>query len=124
MRIGTALLSKNNAINANIPVLMLYKDCPDKYINSDTQQYYGEGTYVGYVKDTLTYGLKYEAVTSGYTAKRWITPKTENTTYNNIVIADTFGRIYLAASVIKSKGTSDFVPCITFWDDQILQLDE
>ena len=103
---------------------MLYKDCPDKYINSDTQQYYGEGTYVGYVKDTLTYGLKYEAVTSGYTAKRWITPKTENTTYNNIVIADTFGRIYLAASVIKSKGTSDFVPCITFWDDQILQLDE
>lgn len=124
VRIGTALLAKNNAINANIPVLMLYKDCPDKYINSDTQQYYGEGTYVGYVKDTLTYGLKYEAVTGGYTAKRWITPKTENTTYNNIVIADTFGRIYLAASVIKSKGTSDFVPCITFWDEQILQLDE
>lgn len=124
VRIGTALLTKNRALFKDTVPLILYKDCPERYINSDIEQYDGDGTTVGFVNTVLTYGLKYEAVTGGYTAKRWLTPTTENTTYNNVVIADLYGRIYLSASIIQSRGTSDEVPCITFWDDQILQLDE
>ena len=121
MRIGEALIRDNYAFEVeNRPTLKLYKDCPAKYLNGNAQTFKTpEGTLVGATQDYLEVKYwSYQDIKGGY-----LVVKNDNTEYNNCIIADDNGNIYLVAEKL-SKKDGEIVPtvkhyaCVTLYDEE------
>lgn len=121
MRIGEALIRDNYAFEVeNRPTLKLYKDCPAKYLNGNAQTFKtSEGTLVGATQDYLEVKYwSYQDINGGY-----LVVKNDNTEYNNCIIADDNGNIYLVAEKL-SKNDGEIVPttkhyaCVTLYDEE------
>ena len=121
MRIGEALIRDNYAFEVeNRPTLKLYKDCPAKYLDGGAQTFKtSEGTLVGETQDYLEVKYwSYQDINGGY-----LVVKNDNTEYNNCIIADDNGNIYLVAEKL-SKKDGEIVPtvkhyaCVTLYDEE------
>ena len=121
MRIGEALIRDNYAFEiGNRPTLKLYKDCPAKYLDGNAQTFKtSEGTLVGATQDYLEVKYwSYQDIKGGY-----LVVKNDNTEYNNGIIADDNGNIYLGAEKL-SKNDGEIVPtakhyaCVTLYDEE------
>lgn len=121
MRIGEALIRDNYAFEVeNRPILKLYKDCPAKYLSNNAQTFKtSEGTLVGATQDYLEVKyFSYQDIKGGY-----LVVKNDNTEYNNCIIADDNGNIYLVAEKL-SKKDGEIVPtvkhyaCVTLYDEE------
>lgn len=121
MRIGEALIRDNYAFEVeNRPTLKLYKDCPAKYLDGNAQTFKtSEGTLVGATQDYLEVKYwSYQDINGGY-----LVVKNDNTEYNNCIIADDNGNIYLVAEKL-SKNDGEIVPttkhyaCVTLYDEE------
>lgn len=121
MRIGEALIRDNYAFEiGNRPTLKLYKDCPAKYLDGNAQTFKtSEGTLVGATQDYLEVKYwSYQDINGGY-----LVVKNDNTEYNNCIIADDNGNIYLVAEKL-SKNDGEIVPtvkhyaCVTLYDEE------
>lgn len=121
MRIGEALIRDNYAFEVeNRPTLKLYKDCPAKYLDGNAQTFKtSEGTLVGATQDYLEVKyFSYQDIKGGY-----LVVKNDNTEYNNCIIADDNGNIYLVAEKL-SKKDGEVVPtvkhyaCVTLYDEE------
>lgn len=121
MRIGEALIRDNYAFEIeNRPTLKLYKDCPAKYLDGNAQTFKtSEGTLVGATQDYLEVKYwSYQDIKGGY-----LVVKNDNTEYNNCIIADDNGNIYLVAEKL-SKKDGEIVPtvkhyaCVTLYDEE------
>lgn len=121
MRIGEALIRDNYAFEVeNRPTLKLYKDCPAKYLNGNAQTFkISEGTLVGVTQDYLEVKYwTYQDIKGAY-----LVVKNDNTEYNNCIIADDNGNIYLVAEKL-SKKDGEIVPtvkhyaCVTLYDEE------
>lgn len=121
MRIGEALIRDNYAFEVeNRPTLKLYKDCPAKYLDGNAQTFKtSEGTLVGATQDYLEVKyFSYQDIKGGY-----LVVKNDNTEYNNCIIADDNGNIYLVAEKL-SKKDGEIVPtvkhyaCVTLYDEE------
>lgn len=121
MRIGEALVRDNYAFEVeNRPTLKLYKDCPAKYLDGNAQTFKtSEGTLVGATQDHLEVKYwTYQDIKGGY-----LVVKNDNTEYNNCIIADDNGNIYLVAEKL-SKKDGEIVPtvkhyaCVTLYDEE------
>ena len=120
MRIGEALIRDNYAFEVeNRPILKLYKDCPAKYLSNNAQTFKtSEGTLVGETQDYLEVKyFSYQDIKGGY-----LVVKNDNTEYNNCIIADDNGNIYLVAEKLGKKD-GEIVPtvkhyaCVTLYDE-------
>lgn len=120
MRIGEALIRDNYAFEIeNRPKLKLYKDCPAKYLDGNAQTFKtSEGTLVGETQDYLEVKyFSYQDIKGGY-----LVVKTDNTEYNNCIIADDNGNIYLVAEKLGKKDgelnpTVKHYACVTLYDE-------
>ena len=121
MRIGEALIRDNYAFEVeNRPTLKLYKDCPAKYLDGNAQTFKtSEGTLVGETQDYLEVKYwSYQDINGGY-----LVVKNDNTEYNNCIIADDNGNIYLVAEKLSKKDgeivpTTKHYACVTLYDEQ------
>ena len=120
MRIGEALIRDNYAFEVeNRPKLKLYKDCPAKYLDGNAQTFKtSEGTLVGATQDYLEVKYwSYQDIKGGY-----LVVKHDNTEYNNCIIADDNGNIYLVAEKLSKKDgeivpTAKHYACVTLYDE-------
>ena len=120
MRIGEALIRDNYAFEVeNRPTLKLYKDCPAKYLDGNAQTFKtSEGTLVGATQDYLEVKYwSYSDINGGY-----LVVKNDNTEYNNCIIADDNGNIYLVAEKLSKKDgeidpTVKHYACVTLYDE-------
>lgn len=118
MRIGEALIRDNYAFEiGNRPTLKLYKDCPAKYLDGNAQTFKtSEGTLVGATQDYLEVKYwSYQDINGGY-----LVVKNDNTEYNNCIIADDNGNIYLAVEKL-SRISSTALPqynCVALYDEE------
>lgn len=121
MRIGEALIRDNYAFEiGNRPTLKLYKDCPAKYLDGNAQTFKtSEGTLVGATQDYLEVKYwSYQDIKGGY-----LVVQNDNTEYNNCIIADDNGNIYLVAEKL-SKNDGEIIPsvkhyaCVTLYDEE------
>ena len=118
MRIGEALIRDNYAFEVeNRPTLKLYKDCPAKYLDGNAQTFKtSEGTLVGETQDYLEVKYwSYQDIKGGY-----LVVKNDNTEYNNCIIADDNGNIYLAVEKL-SRTSSTALPqynCVVLYDEE------
>ena len=118
MRIGEALIRDNYAFEiGNRPTLKLYKDCPAKYLDGNAQTFKtSEGTLVGATQDYLeVIYWSYQDINGGY-----LVVKNDNTEYNNCIIADDNGNIYLAVEKL-SRISSTALPqynCVALYDEE------
>lgn len=121
MRIGEALIRDNYAFEVeNRPTLKLYKDCPAKYLDGNAQTFKtSEGTLVGATQDYLEVKYwSYQDIKGGY-----LVVKNDNTEYNNCIIADDNGNIYLVAEKLSKKDgeivpTTKHYACVTLYDEE------
>ena len=121
MRIGEALIRDNYAFEVeNRPKLKLYKDCPAKYLDGNAQTFKtSEGTLVGATQDYLEVKYwSYQDIKGGY-----LVVKHDNTEYNNCIIADDNGNIYLVAEKLSKKDgeivpTTKHYACVALYDEQ------
>nr|DAG67852.1 MAG TPA: hypothetical protein [Caudoviricetes sp.] len=121
MRIGEALIRDNYAFEVeNRPKLKLYKDCPAKYLDGNAQTFKtSEGTLVGETQDYLEVKYwSYQDINGGY-----LVVKNDNTEYNNCIIADDNGNIYLVAEKLSKKDgeivpTTKHYACVALYDEQ------
>lgn len=121
MRIGEALIRDNYAFEVeNRPTLKLYKDCPAKYLDGNAQTFKtSEGTLVGETQDYLEVKYwSYQDINGGY-----LVVKNDNTEYNNCIIADDNGNIYLVAEKLSKKDgeivpTTKHYACVTLYDEE------
>ena len=121
MRIGEALIRDNYAFEVeNRPTLKLYKDCPAKYLDGNAQTFKtSEGTLVGETQDYLEVKYwSYQDINGGY-----LVVKNDNTEYNNCIIADDNGNIYLVAEKLGKKDgeinpTVKHYACVTLYDEE------
>ena len=121
MRIGEALIRDNYAFEVeNRPKLKLYKDCPAKYLDGNAQTFKtSEGTLVGETQDYLEVKYwSYQDIKGGY-----LVVKHDNTEYNNCIIADDNGNIYLVAEKLGKKDgeinpTVKHYACVTLYDEE------
>ena len=121
MRIGEALIRDNYAFEIeNRPTLKLYKDCPAKYLDGNAQTFKtSEGTLVGATQDYLEVKYwSYQDIKGGY-----LVVKNDNTEYNNCIIADDNGNIYLVAEKLSKKDgeivpTAKHYACVTLYDEE------
>ena len=121
MRIGEALIRDNYAFEVeNRPKLKLYKDCPAKYLDGNAQTFKtSEGTLVGETQDYLEVKYwSYQDINGGY-----LVVKNDNTEYNNCIIADDNGNIYLVAEKLGKKDgeinpTVKHYACVTLYDEE------
>lgn len=121
MRIGEALIRDNYAFEiGNRPTLKLYKDCPAKYLDGNAQTFKtSEGTLVGATQDYLEVKYwSYQDINGGY-----LVVKSDNTEYNNCIIADDNGNIYLVAEKLSKKDgelvpTAKHYACVTLYDEE------
>ena len=121
MRIGEALIRDNYAFEiGNRPTLKLYKDCPAKYLDGNAQTFKtSEGTLVGATQDYLEVKYwSYQDIKGGY-----LVVKNDNTEYNNCIIADDNGNIYLVAEKLGKKDgeivpTAKHYACVTLYDEE------
>ena len=121
MRIGEALIRDNYAFEVeNRPTLKLYKDCPAKYLDGNAQTFKtSEGTLVGATQDYLEVKYwSYQDIKGGY-----LVVKNDNTEYNNCIIADDNGNIYLVAEKLSKKDgeivpTAKHYACVTLYDEE------
>lgn len=121
MRIGEALIRDNYAFEVeNRPTLKLYKDCPAKYLDGNAQTFKtSEGTLVGATQDYLEVKyFSYQDIKGGY-----LVVKNDNTEYNNCIIADDNGNIYLVAEKLSKKDgeivpTTKHYACVALYDEQ------
>lgn len=121
MRIGEALIRDNYAFEVeNRPTLKLYKDCPAKYLDGNAQTFKtSEGTLVGETQDYLEVKYwSYQDIKGGY-----LVVKNDNTEYNNCIIADDNGNIYLVAEKLSKKDgeivpTTKHYACVTLYDEE------
>lgn len=121
MRIGEALIRNNYAFEVeNRPTLKLYKDCPAKYLDGNAQTFKtSEGTLVGETQDYLEVKYwSYQDINGGY-----LVVKNDNTEYNNCIIADDNGNIYLVAEKLSKKDgeivpTTKHYACVALYDEQ------
>lgn len=121
MRIGEALIRDNYAFEVeNRPKLKLYKDCPAKYLDGNAQTFKtSEGTLVGATQDYLEVKyFSYQDIKGGY-----LVVKNDNTEYNNCIIADDNGNIYLVAEKLGKKDgeinpTVKHYACVTLYDEE------
>lgn len=121
MRIGEALIRDNYAFEVeNRPTLKLYKDCPAKYLDGNAQTFKtSEGTLVGATQDYLEVKyFSYQDIKGGY-----LVVKNDNTEYNNCIIADDNGNIYLVAEKLSKKDgeidpTVKHYACVTLYDEE------
>ena len=121
MRIGEALIRDNYAFEIrNRPTLKLYKDCPAKYLDGNAQTFKtSEGTLVGATQDYLEVKYwSYQDIKGGY-----LVVKNDNTEYNNCIIADDNGNIYLVAEKLGKKDgeivpTAKHYACVTLYDEE------
>lgn len=121
MRIGEALVRDNYAFEVeNRPTLKLYKDCPAKYLDGNAQTFKtSEGTLVGATQDYLEVKYwSYQDIKGGY-----LVVKNDNTEYNNCIIADDNGNIYLVAEKLSKKDgeivpTAKHYACVTLYDEE------
>lgn len=121
MRIGEALIRDNYAFEVeNRPKLKLYKDCPAKYLDGNAQTFKtSEGTLVGATQDYLEVKYwSYQDIKGGY-----LVVKNDNTEYNNCIIADDNGNIYLVAEKLSKKDgeivpTTKHYACVALYDEQ------
>ena len=121
MRIGEALIRDNYAFEVeNRPTLKLYKDCPAKYLDGNAQTFKtSEGTLVGATQDYLEVKyFSYQDIKGGY-----LVVKNDNTEYNNCIIADDNGNIYLVAEKLSKKDgeivpTTKHYACVTLYDEE------
>lgn len=121
MRIGEALIRDNYAFEVeNRPKLKLYKDCPAKYLDGNAQTFKtSEGTLVGETQDYLEVKYwSYQDIKGGY-----LVVKNDNTEYNNCIIADDNGNIYLVAEKLSKKDgeivpTTKHYACVALYDEQ------
>ena len=120
MRIGEALIRDNYAFEVeNRPTLKLYKDCPAKYLDGNAQTFKtSEGSLVGATQDYLEVKYwSYQDIKGGY-----LVVKNDNTEYNNCIIADDNGNIYLVAEKLSKKDgeivpTTKHYACVTLYDE-------
>ena len=115
MRIGDALIKDNYAFEFGIrPKLKLYKDCAAKYFDGNIQVFNAsDGTLVGETQDFLE--VKYWAEKTAF-----LVVKNDNTEYNNCIIADDNGNIYLAVEKL-SRTSSTALPqynCVVLYDEE------
>mgnify|MGYP005978192559 FL=1 len=115
LRIGDALIKDNYAFEFGIrPKLKLYKDCAAKYFDGNIQVFNSsDGTLVGETQDFLE--VKYWAEKTAF-----LVVKNDNTTYNNSIIADDNGNIYLAVEKL-SRTSSTVLPqynCVALYDEE------
>lgn len=121
MRIGEALIRDNYAFEVeNRPTLKLYKDCPAKYLDGNAQTFKtSEGTLVGATQDYLEVKYwSYQDIKGAY-----LVVKHDNTEYNNCIIADDNGNIYLVAEKLSKKDgeivpTAKHYACVTLYDEE------
>lgn len=121
MRIGEALIRDNYAFEVeNRPTLKLYKDCPAKYLDGNAQTFKtSEGTLVGETQDYLEVKYwSYQDINGGY-----LVVKNDNTEYNNCIIADDNGNIYLVAEKLSKKDgeivpTTKHYACVALYDEE------
>ena len=121
MRIGEALIRDNYAFEVeNRPKLKLYKDCPAKYLDGNAQTFKtSEGTLVGETQDYLEVKYwSYQDINGGY-----LVVKNDNTEYNNCIIADDNGNIYLVAEKLSKKDgeivpTTKHYACVALYDEE------
>lgn len=121
MRIGEALIRDNYAFEVeNRPTLKLYKDCPAKYLDGNAQTFKtSEGTLVGETQDYLEVKYwSYQDINGGY-----LVVKNDNTEYNNCIITDDNGNIYLVAEKLSKKDgeivpTTKHYACVALYDEQ------
>ena len=121
MRIGEALIRDNYAFEVeNRPTLKLYKDCPAKYLDGNAQTFKtSEGTLVGETQDYLEVKYwSYQDIKGGY-----LVVKNDNTEYNNCIIADDNGNIYLIAEKLSKKDgeivpTTKHYACVALYDEE------
>jgi hypothetical protein len=114
LRIGDALIKDNYAFEFGIrPKLKLYKDCAAKYFDGNIQVFNAsDGTLVGETQDFLE--VKYWAEKTAF-----LVVKNDNTEYNNCIIADDNGNIYLAVEKL-SRTSSTVLPqynCVVLYDE-------
>ena len=115
LRIGDALIKDNYAFEfGNRPKLKLYKDCAAKYFDGNIQVFNAsDGTLVGETQDFLE--VKYWAEKTAF-----LVVKNDNTAYNNCIIADDNGNIYLAVEKL-SRISSTALPqynCVALYDEE------
>lgn len=118
LRIGDALIKDNYAFEFGVrPKLKLYKDCAAKYFDGNIQVFNAsDGTLVGETQDFLE--VKYWAEKTAF-----LVVKNDNTEYNNCIIADDNGNIYLVAEKLGKKD-GEIIPtvkhyaCVTLYDEE------
>ena len=115
LRIGDALIKDNYAFEFGIrPKLKLYKDCAAKYFDGNIQVFNAsDGALVGETQDFLE--VKYWAEKTAF-----LVVKNDNTEYNNCIIADDNGNIYLAVEKL-SRISSTALPqynCVALYDEE------
>lgn len=115
LRIGDALIKDNYAFEFGIrPKLKLYKDCAAKYFDGNIQVFNAsDGALVGETQDFLE--VKYWAEKTAF-----LVVKNDNTEYNNCIIADDNGNIYLAVEKL-SRISSTALPqynCVVLYDEE------
>lgn len=115
LRIGDALIKDNYAFEFGTrPKLKLYKDCAAKYFDGNIQVFNAsDGTLVGETQDFLE--VKYWAEKTAF-----LVVKNDNTEYNNCIIADDNGNIYLAVEKL-SRTSSTALPqynCVALYDEE------
>ena len=115
LRIGDALIKDNYAFEFGIrPKLKLYKDCAAKYFDGNIQVFNAsDGALVGETQDFLE--VKYWLEKTAF-----LVVKNDNTEYNNCIIADDNGNIYLAVEKL-SRISSTALPqynCVALYDEE------
>ena len=115
LRIGDALIKDNYAFEFGTrPKLKLYKDCAAKYFDGNIQVFNAsDGTLVGETQNFLE--VKYWAEKTAF-----LVVKNDNTEYNNCIIADDNGNIYLAVEKL-SRTSSTALPqynCVALYDEE------
>lgn len=115
LRIGDALIKDNYAFEfGNRPKLKLYKDCAAKYFDGNIQVFNAsDGALVGETQDFLE--VKYWLEKTAF-----LVVKNDNTEYNNCIIADDNGNIYLAVEKL-SRISSTALPqynCVVLYDEE------